>query len=165
MEKYLCLNRSIDVHYILFIDNTSCKIQIMKYRKFKKKALSEIVNLITLIHNIIDYQDQDNILELYNPLVLVTEQNKDLQILQDKNGKSQKLECIATMVSKTYYEYINNSSQNIDLLAKRTRVITIRILMNLYVEIKNGRINGDTDVRKMRTALFLNADLCKGLNL
>ena len=52
--------------------------------KQKKEALSEIVKLITLIHNIIDYQDQDNILERYHPFVLVSEQNKDLQILQDK---------------------------------------------------------------------------------
>ena len=133
--------------------------------KQKKEALSSIIELITLIHNIVDYQDQDNILELYHPFKLVLEQNKDLQNLQDKYRKTEKLVCIATILNKTYYEYINSSARNIDLLAKRTRIITIRILINLYTEIKNGRINGDTDLVRSKTALLLNADLCKGLNL
>ena len=38
MEKYFCLNRSIEVHYIIFTDNLSYKPVILnnkKYRKFK----------------------------------------------------------------------------------------------------------------------------------
>jgi hypothetical protein len=43
-------------------------------------------------------------------------------------------------------------------------IITIRILMNLYAEIKSGRFSSNTDLKRDK-ALFLNADLCKGLNL
>jgi hypothetical protein len=44
-------------------------------------------------------------------------------------------------------------------------IITIRILMNLYAEIKSGRFSSNTDLKRDKAALFLNADLCKGLNL
>jgi hypothetical protein len=72
--------------------------------KQKKEALSEIIKLITLIHNIVDYED--NLLESYHPFVLSTEQNKELQVLQENHGKFEKLEGIACLVSKTYYEYV-----------------------------------------------------------
>ncbi len=133
--------------------------------KQKKEALSEINRLITLIHYVVDYQDQDSLIEAYHPFVLSSEQNKELQNLQEKYGKHGKIECIASLVSKAYYEYVNNKSRNIDVLVKRTRIITTRILMNLYVEIKNGRFSSNTDLKRNKTALFLNADLCKGLNL
>jgi len=81
--------------------------------KQKKEALSEIIKLITLIYNIVDYQDQDNLLESYHPFVLSTEQNKELQVLQENHGKFEKLEGIACLVSKTYYKYVTKIKHKI----------------------------------------------------
>jgi len=146
------------------LDNYGNELKALLIKQ-KKEALSEIIKLITLMHNVVDYQDQESLLESYHPFVLSSEQNKELQSLQEKHGKYGKLEGIASLVSKAYYEYVNNKAQNIDVLAKRTRIITTRILMNLYAEIKNGRFSSDTDLKRNKTALFLNTDLCKGLNL
>jgi len=47
----------------------------------------------------------------------------------------------------------------------KSRVKSIRILWNLYKIIESGRFSSETDVRRARTLLLKNSDLCKGMRV
>jgi hypothetical protein len=105
----------------------------------KAEALREITNLISKIHYVVEYNDCEAIQEQYLPYIGSVKQNKDLYNIQTTYGKTEKLEGVITLVSKTYYEFINRSE--IDLLSMKSRVRSIRVLWNLYKEIESGRFS------------------------
>jgi hypothetical protein len=131
--------------------------------KQKAEALLEISKLISKIHYIVEYSDCEAIQEQYLPYIGSIKQNKDLHNIQIAYGKTEKLEGVIALVSKTYYEFINRNE--VDLLSMKSRVRSIRVLWNLYKEIESGRFSSETDIRRSRSLLLQNSDLCKGIRI
>ena len=121
--------------------------------------------MIATIHNIVEYSDCEVIQEHFVQYRVLNEQNKEILALQTEFKRNKKLEGISCLIKKTYQEYINNNLDVTDLLSVKSKVKCIRILWNLYKEIENGRLSDETDVRRNRVWLLINADICKGLRV
>jgi hypothetical protein len=121
-------------------DEYTCKLKQTLINQ-KAEALREITNLINKIHYIVEHSDYEAIQEQYLPYISSAKQNKDLHHIQTTYGKTEKLEGVVTLVSKTYYEFINRNET--DLLSMKSRVKSIRVLWNLYKTIERGKSSSE----------------------